>query len=383
MKNILKALCAFTLVFALAACTEKDNNGQTQNNGNNNGNGGSNYSSLILGTWRVDQMSVDGQDMTPEYMTLSFYENGSGLMDDGDASHHNDFRWAISGNNTTVSTDNHEFLFIIDELDATGCRFHTTYVEFVEGQAVNGDIRFFMTKIPTQLDPGDLGIGTPELRERTDHSMTLTSHVTGSVDQYLWQFPNYTCGLIWCPASNVTPTMNSSSYTADGDNIYYVIDGLNAGTNYNVAAWLKLTPDSEPIISEVRTYTTENGGSNDTNWINFIDALPLSSTSILLTVTAYFDSDPIAVGVVYDNANVTEEPTLSNYIYNALAHLNMETGQYDETIQQLQVNPDGSRTVSALLTSLQAGTSYAIRAFAQFSNGSVIYSTSGAIVTTD
>ena len=51
MKKILKALCAFTVLFALAACTEKDNNEQTQNNGNNNGNGGGNYSSLILGTY--------------------------------------------------------------------------------------------------------------------------------------------------------------------------------------------------------------------------------------------------------------------------------------------------------------------------------------------
>lgn len=380
MKKILKALCAFTVLFALAACTEKDNNEQTQNNGNNNGNGGGNYSSLILGTWRVDQMSVDGQNMTPEYMTLSFYENGSGLMDDGDASHHNDFRWAISGNNTTVSTDNHEFLFIIDELDATGCRFHTTYVEFVEGQAVNGDIRFFMTKIPTQLDPGDLGIGTPELREKTDHSLTLTSHVTGSVDQYLWQFPNYTCGLIWCPASNGTPTMNSSSYTADGDNIYYVIDGLNAGTDYNVAAWLKLTPDSEPIISEVRTYTTENGGSNDTNWINFIDALPLSSTSILVTVTAYFDSDPRAVGVVYSTGTT---PTITDNVYDAFEHLNMETGEYDETIQRVQENADGSRTVAALLTNLQSNTTYRLRAFFKMPDGSVTYSDEEITVTTE
>ena len=380
MKKILKALCAFTVLFALAACTEKDNNEQTQNNGNNNGNGGGNYSSLILGTWRVDQMSVDGQNMTPEYMTLSFYENGSGLMDDGDASHHNDFRWAISGNNTTVSTDNHEFLFIIDELDATGCRFHTTYVEFVEGQAVNGDIRFFMTKIPTQLDPGDLGIRTPELREKTDHSLTLTSHVTGSVDQYLWQFPNYTCGLIWCPASNGTPTMNSSSYTADGDNIYYVIDGLNAGTDYNVAAWLKLTPDSEPIISEVRTYTTENGGSNDTNWINFIDALPLSSTSILVTVTAYFDSDPRAVGVVYSTGTT---PTITDNVYDAFEHLNMETGEYDETIQRVQENADGSRTVAALLTNLQSNTTYRLRAFFKMPDGSVTYSDEEITVTTE
>lgn len=381
MKNILKVLCAFTLVFALAACTEKDNNEQTQNNGNNNGNGGGNYSSLILGTWRVDQMSVDGQNMTPEYMTLSFYENGTGLMDDGDASHHNDFRWAISGNNTTVSTDNHEFLFIIDELDATGCRFHTTYVEFVEGQAVNGDIRFFMTKIPTQLDPGDLGIGTPELREKTDHSLTLTSHVTGSVDQYLWQFPNYTCGLIWCPASNGTPTMNSSSYTADGDNIYYVIDGLNAGTDYNVAAWLKLTPDSEPIISEVRTYTTENGGSNDTNWIDINSVMAVNSTTLSVTVTAYFDGNPVAVGVVYSTTN--EQPTVNDQIYNAFEHLNMETGEYDETIQRMQENADGSRTVAALLTNLQPGTLYYIRAYAQLSNGTVIYSPGGYALQTD
>lgn len=366
MKKSLKVLCAIALMLPFAACTPE--------NVGPNGNDDNNYSTLILGTWQVDMMSVDGQDMTPPNMQLSFYDNGQGLMDDGDPGDHNDFTWVINDNVINVNTGNHQFSFTIDTMTATECAFHGNYIEF-DGNEITGDIRFHMTKVNGDNpggggdpDPGDLGIGTPELWENTETSLTIHAHITGSVDQYLPQFPNYSCGLIWCQASDGTPAMSSNIYTATGDDIYYVIENLTPGTEYNVAAWLKLTPDSEPIISEVRTYSTENAsGSGDTNWININSAIPVSSTTISVTVTGYFDNNPNGIGVVY---GTSANPTVADNVYNAFEHiLNLETGETDATIQRMVENSDGSRTVAVLLNNLQPGATYYLRGYMTFGNG--------------
>lgn len=378
MKKILKFMAAAMLMLSFAACTEKPE-------GPTNGDDSNHYSSLLIGTWRVDMMSINGQDMTPPNMKLSFYENGGGLMNDGDVTEHNDFTWVINGNVINVSTDHHQFSFTIDTMTATECAFHGSYIEF-DGNDITGDIRFHMTKTDDggdnpggDPDPGDLGIGTPELWESTSTSLTIHAHVTGSVSQYLPQFPNYSCGLIWCQASDGTPAMTSNVYTAGGDDIYYVIEDLTPGTAYNVAAWLKLTPDSEPIISDVRTYTTENSsGSGDTNWINLLSVIPANSTTLTVTVTAYFDGGPIGIGTVY---NTTGTPTVSDQVYNAFQHINMETGETDATIQRMQENPDGSRTVTVLLNGVQPGTTYYVRGYMQFSDGSTIYSNEDSTTT--
>ena len=365
MKKLLKVLCALALMLPFAACTPE--------NVGPNGNDDNNYSTLILGTWQVDLMSVNGQNMTPPNMQISFYEGGSGLMDDGDPGDHNDFTWVINDNVINVNTGNHQFSFTIDTMTATECAFHGNYIEF-DGNEITGDIRFHMTKVNGDNpggggdpDPGDLGIGTPELWENTETSLTIHAHITGSVSQYLPQFPNYSCGLIWCQASDGTPAMSSNIYTATGDDIYYVIENLTPGTEYNVAAWLKLTPDSEPIISEVRTYSTENAsGSGDTNWININSAIPVSSTTISVTVTGYFDNNPNGIGVVY---GTSANPTVADNVYNAFEHiLNLETGETDATIQRMVENSDGSRTVAVLLNNLQPGATYYLRGYMTFGN---------------
>lgn len=374
MKKILKFMAAAMLMLSFAACTEKPE-------GPTNGDDSNHYSSLLIGTWRVDMMSINGQDMTPPDMQLSFYENGSGLMNDGDVTEHNDFTWVINGNVINVTTDHQQFSFTIDTMTATECAFHGSYIEF-DGNDITGDIRFHMTKTDDggdnpggDPDPGDLGIGTPELSYSTENSITVHAHVTGSVDQYLWQFPDYTCGIAWCPAYDGTPTMSNNVISADPGSDYFEISigGLQAETQYNIVAWLKLTPDSEPIYSEVRTYSTDNAsGSGDTNWINVLSVVPANSTTLSVTIIAYFDGDPIGLGVVY---NTTGNPTLSDNVYNGFEHVNMETGETDATIQRMQENPDGSRTVAALLNNVQPGTTYYVRGYMQFSDGTpTIYS---------
>lgn len=369
MKKILRFLCALTLVMSFAACTEKE----TENNDNKPDGDNNNYSTLLVGTWQVERMTVDGQNMTPPNMTLAFYNNGRGLMSDGGPDENNDFGWVINGNSIKISTHNHDFTFTIDYIDDSICDFHGDYIEF-DGRDIRGDIRFHIVKSNGDNpggdpNPGDLGIGTAELVESTESSITVRAHVTGSVDEYLGQFPNYTCGLIWCPASAGIPTMTSNNAVCNTDsygNFEYTLNNLTARTAYNIIAWLKLTPDSEPILSYVRTYETAENGDSDTNWINIESVNVASSTSLSITVTGYFDDNPIGIGAVY---NTTGNPTLSDQVYNAFEHLDTETGEIDETILGMDENPDGSRTVTVLLGGLQPGTTYYIRGFIQFGDG--------------
>ena len=100
--------------------------------------------------------------------------------------------------------------------------------------------------------------------------------------------------------------------------------------------------------------------------------MPANSTTLSVTITAYFDGDPVGLGVVY---NTTGNPTLNDNVYNGFEHVNMETGETDATIQRIQENPDGSRTVEALLNNVQPGTTYYVRGYMQFSDGTpTIYS---------
>lgn len=231
------------------------------------------------------------------------------------------------------------------------------------------------------LNPGDLGISTPDLWESTATSLTVHAHVTGSVSDYLWQYPDYTCGLIWCLASEGIPTMNSNIYNSGGDDIYYVIEGLTPGTGYNVAAWFKFTPDSEPIISEVRTFSTDNAPEpHGVNWVNLLSADAVSGTTMSATFTAYFDDEPVGIGIVY---NTTGNPTLSDNVYNGFDHVNIQTGETDATILSFQEIINGVREVSVLINDVQPGTTYYLRGYMQFS-GSILplYSSQELTVTT-
>ena len=376
MKKVLHLLCAAMLLVSFAACTEKDNE---------NGGDGS-YASLIIGKWNVDLITINGNDMTPQNMQLSFSRDGSGVMIHNGVSENNGFSWSFSGNVINVTTHRDEFSFTIDTMSSSFCAFHGSYL--VLDQEYHGDIRFMLSKVSGgggNPDPGDLGIGTPELSYSTSNSITVHAHVTGSVGQYLDQFPNYSCGIVWCPSWDGTPLLgrnNTIVANPDSDGNFEIsIAHLQVESEYNIVSWLKLTPTSDPIYSDRRTYSTSNApGQNDTNWINLISAMPTaSSTAFSVTIKAYFDGNPIGIGVVY---NTSGDPTLSDNVYNGFDHIDMQTGETDATIQRMQENIDGSRTVAALISDVQPGTTYHVRGYMQFSDGSPTIYTDEQTVTT-
>lgn len=256
MKKILSVLMIAFAMTAMVACGEKDNGTDTP--GGNDGGEGS--VSLTIDEQSLDQgLAAIRWHVALNNLRLStFAEGGSAYsygicyVEDG-TPQYSDRTDSDNGTNLESANDDST------RLDFTSyCWVYPRKVARLFVYLSDGKFHYsepFVLDLPANPDPGDLGISTPELWESTETSLTVHAHVTGSVSDYLWQYPNYSCGLIWCPASEGAPTMNSSIYTAGGDDIYYVIEGLTSGTEYNVAAWLKLTPESEPVISDVRTFS--------------------------------------------------------------------------------------------------------------------------------
>ena len=368
MKKILY-LCATALLLSFAACSEKDNE-----NGNSNGNPTpSGLAGQLIGTWQSEHLFVNDEEVNAQ-LTIVMNTDGTGTISE----RNDEFTWVVSGNNVVVTNPyGNTFTYTVLNITEDGFVISGNYIPGHEEQvSFEGYFRRAGGDDPgDNPDPGDLGISEPELVQNTAHSITVSAHITGSVDQYLWQFPNYSCGITWCHVNQPSEMEHNKldcTAQAMGNNGFFecTISGLDEGQEYDVAAWIRLTPNSQPIIGPTHMYSTANGGDNpndnDTNWINLNSAIAANSTTISVTVTGYFDNNPNGIGVVYGTSS---NPTTANNVYNAFEHLNVETGEHDETIQRIMENADGSKTVAVLLNNLQPGTTYYIRGYMQFSSG--------------
>jgi opacity protein-like surface antigen len=113
-------LCFVALATLCAASCETDNDGD--NNGNNGNNG---YSAeMIVGTWQVDNMTVDGQDMTPENVIFIMEEDGTGLANDNGVTENNGFTWSVNGDQLTITPrSGMHFEYTINSLTENECIF--------------------------------------------------------------------------------------------------------------------------------------------------------------------------------------------------------------------------------------------------------------------
>ena len=105
-----------------------------------------NYNALLLGTWRVDGMTRNGQDISASEIqgtiTLTFYEGGTGVIDEN--GNRSNFQWVINGTSITVTGDR-EMVFSINSLTATECTFSGTNM-VMGGQQMQGEITIHMVK---------------------------------------------------------------------------------------------------------------------------------------------------------------------------------------------------------------------------------------------
>ena len=115
------------------------------------------YNTLILGTWQVDHMTYNGVDATEQMLhgtvKLSFYQGGTGLLNDNGETQNNNFSWVITGNIITITEHSHTMNFTINSLTATECTFTGTNLE-MDGHMLEGNITIHMTKTGDTPNPG-------------------------------------------------------------------------------------------------------------------------------------------------------------------------------------------------------------------------------------
>ena len=123
------AFCFVALgCFTAAMCSDEN-----ENENNNNSSGNSYSAEMFIGAWRVDNMTVDGQDMTPENMLFIMDADGTGLVNHNGVTENNEFTWSVSGDQLTITPrSGTHFVYTVNDLSADECTFSGTNVPMTD-----------------------------------------------------------------------------------------------------------------------------------------------------------------------------------------------------------------------------------------------------------
>ena len=121
MKKVFSILMVAFAMTAMVACGEKDNG---TDDGGGNGSNDSYSAAMFVGTWRVESMTVNGQNMTPQNMLFIMDEDGSGLANDNGVTENNGFTWSVDGNQLTITPNSGtHFVYTVNSLTENECTF--------------------------------------------------------------------------------------------------------------------------------------------------------------------------------------------------------------------------------------------------------------------
>ncbi|MBQ6238154.1 MAG: hypothetical protein IJK07_08045 [Bacteroidales bacterium] len=265
MKKLLSLLMVAFAMTAMVACDEKDNGNDNPGNGNGNGGDNSTLAAQLVGTWQSEHIYINDVEA---HMQMGIVLNADGT---GELSEKKEaISWQVDGNDVNI-TNSHG---ITSTLTVTGI---TESYMIVTGKTIPGSdqqVKFeakFLKVNGNTPDPGDLFIEPPVMVENTATTLKMWSKINGHIDVYLPQFPNYTFGFVFSKNGSISMDHNvipCEHHNPDGS-YELLITGLEPGTEYTVAAWLKLTPESEPLISSTTTMSTLNDGTpDDPNWVD-------------------------------------------------------------------------------------------------------------------
>lgn len=116
MKKVFSILMVAFAMTMMVACGEEENEPN---------NGGDGYTvEMFVGTWKVEKMTVDGQNMTPENMLFTMNEDGTGLANDNGETENNDFTWSVDGDQLTITPRSGvHFTYTVNSLTENECTF--------------------------------------------------------------------------------------------------------------------------------------------------------------------------------------------------------------------------------------------------------------------
>ena len=135
MKKVSYLILCFVAMGSLLAFQCGDDNPAE---GNNNNGGNSYTADMFVGAWRVDNMTVNGDNMTPENMLFIMNEDGSGLANDNGVTENNGFAWSVSGNQLTITPRSGvSYVYTVNSLTETECTFSGDNVPMAD---IPGDV---------------------------------------------------------------------------------------------------------------------------------------------------------------------------------------------------------------------------------------------------
>ena len=107
--------------FCAASC-EKENPPENNNGGNGNNSG---YTSeMVVGTWRVVDLTFNGEPIQDfGEILLIMNEDGSGIFNDNGVTENNGFTWTLSGDQLTIVERHGEHHYTINSLTEDECTF--------------------------------------------------------------------------------------------------------------------------------------------------------------------------------------------------------------------------------------------------------------------
>ncbi|MBQ8703581.1 MAG: lipocalin family protein [Bacteroidales bacterium] len=136
MKKVLSILMVAFAMTAMVACDDKDNDTDNPGGGSCDGNGFS--TEMFVGTWRVENMTVNGQNMTPGNMLFTMNEDGTGLANDNGVVENNEFTWSVDGDQLTITPRSGvHFVYTVNSLTENECTFSGTNVPMAD---IPGDV---------------------------------------------------------------------------------------------------------------------------------------------------------------------------------------------------------------------------------------------------
>lgn len=138
MKKFISILMVAFAMTAMVACDKNDNGGNTDD-----GNG---YSAeMFVGTWRVENMTVDGQNMTPDELLFIMNEDGTGVANNNGVTENNEFTWSVDGDKLTITPRGGDgFVYTVGSLTENECTFSGTTVPMTD---MAGDVVVHLVRV--------------------------------------------------------------------------------------------------------------------------------------------------------------------------------------------------------------------------------------------
>ena len=279
MKRKIFFTLATAFLMCFAACTNDDPepNGNGDNNGsNNNGGNSTNYSQLIVGTWKVDYVIANDVQAEIDNLFLQFANDNTGLLIDNGVTENNEFNWNIQGNQITITPRRGSSTYTIQSLTASEALFSGDRTP--GSDETQGDVVIHMAKytgdIPQNPPHDDFLAGT----NWVCYLDTLIANSNGTNDFLTF------CYTIYIDPTN--PTEGQVGVTnASGSLVTNQGQSNEETQNYNGSAWYHWTYNN----------------SNHTGVFNAKQSLPATDNPITMDIP--FIYDPINNNIII---NLTE-----------------------------------------------------------------------------